>query len=160
MAIRDPIQRIDDCVDSLVSLGLAKPNELAPANKRDLMTLLDTYPSIPSAYRHFLTRAGRGAGHFLQGTTAFFPGLGEFREELTQLVAGSTRAWSLLPSDVVIADHQGYIFYFLRGEGDDPPVFAYREGEPLPTRVGLSFSDWLCATIRDEAAAWGTAARG
>jgi hypothetical protein len=57
---------------------------------------------------------------------------------------------SLLPSNAfVFYGHQGYEFgFFLLGQGDDPPVYQYVEGEETPNLVWGSFSDYLSDVIR------------
>jgi hypothetical protein len=82
---------------------------------------------LPPTYREFLELAGRGAGHFLQGSDVFYPhvlGLGQAAREL---LAENNVPFTLAHDDRVILMHQGYYFDFLRGTGLDPEVWSFSE---------------------------------
>jgi hypothetical protein len=144
--------RVDECLDLLVELGLGRVEELLGATHEDLALVAHRYPSMPAAYRRYLERAGRGAGHFLQGSNLRLPEIVEYRDALAEMVTSSTTDWSLAASDIVFLSHQGYTFLFLGRDDDDPPVLSYCEGDARPKVVSNRFTDWLCAAIREDAA--------
>jgi hypothetical protein len=146
--------RVDECVRLIIDLGLASPNELVGASDADLSSVEMRYGPIRIAYRRFLERAGRQAGRFLRGTNAFLPEILVFRDEPLDLQVPAGAKWSLAPTDILVASHQGYVFTYLESREDDPPVMGYKEGETGPARLGDRFSDWICESIREEAALW------
>lgn len=146
------VERVDRCVELLVERGIADRSSLLPASQVDLAEAVGAFGALPTAYRRFLERVGRGAGHLLVGTRAFLPDILEYRDAVEALVARSTRSWALDESDIVFADHQGYTFLFMHGGGDDPPVFSFREGESGPVQMATSFTSWLCDWVEFEAA--------
>src|SRR5215475_12521984 len=80
---------------------------------------------LAQAYRQFLELAGRGAGHFLQGSDVFYPDVVGLGQAARELLEENKVPFTLTGEDRVILMHQGYQFYFLRGAGPDPEVWYY-----------------------------------
>ncbi len=116
----------------------------------------DQAAPLAQSYRRFLELAGRGAGHFLQGSDVFYPsvlGLGRAARELLE-ENGVQFVWTA--EDRVIQMHQGYQFDFLRGTGADPEVWSYCEGSMVgvPVMSYSCFTDWLQAQATEQTRAW------
>lgn len=111
---------------------------------------------LAAAYRRFLELAGGGAGHFLQISDVFYPGVIDLREAAQGLLEANGVAFRLTDSDRVILMHLGSQFDFLRGTADDPEVWSYTEGGvPSGVRPTYSrFTDWLETRVRLQTRAW------
>ncbi|MFD6080571.1 SMI1/KNR4 family protein [Streptomyces hydrogenans] len=109
---------------------------------------------LGAAYACFLRLVGGGAGHFFQGSDVFYPHVIGLREAADELLRENQEPFHLRSSDRVIFMHQGYQFEFLRGEGPNPEVWTYSEGDAEPSRVHLRFTDWLEANVREQREAW------
>lgn len=83
---------------------------------------------LPATYVEFLQRMGRVAGRLLVGTDAFYPTILGLRPEAGELLAMNGVSDLFGQDDLVFAMHQGYQFYWMATEPDDPPVFMYSEG--------------------------------
>jgi hypothetical protein len=134
----------------------ASPEQIRGLTEDELREVeRDQAPRFGAAYRCFLELAGRGAGHFLQGSDMFYPtvlGLGTGAREL---LAENGVRFALTNTDRVILMHQGYQFDFLRGTGDDPEVWSYHEvSMPEPTLRFPRFTDWLEVQVKTQTAAW------
>jgi len=107
---------------------------------------------LPKAYREFLLWAGHGAGHLMQGSDFYYDDLDGLREAAVELLQ-EDNIFQRLPSNAfVFYMHQGYQFaYFLLGHGDDPPIYAYVEGQDEPEfpEQAPSYSVFLYQLIRD-----------
>ncbi|WP_159026500.1 SMI1/KNR4 family protein [Streptomyces vietnamensis] len=109
---------------------------------------------LAAAYACFLRLVGGGAGHFFQGSDVFHPHVIGLREAADELLRENQEPFHLRSSDRVIFMHQGYQFEFLRGEGPDPEVWSYSEGDTEPSRIYIRFTDWLEANVRQQREAW------
>ncbi len=100
--------------------------------------------TFPAAYKAFLLILGRDGGSDFIGsdcTTRHLPGL---RESAEGLLRECGSPFALPDAAVVFLMHQGcYFCYFVADGMDDPPVFAYREGDASPGQKAESFSQWL-----------------
>ena len=113
---------------------------------------------LGAAYRRWLELAGADAGWFMVGTDFCHPRILGLRESTRELFTGDGSDFRPDAHDRVIAMHQGYQVVLLRGEGDDPQVWQYQEGDTggRPHRTHERFTDWL----REELdAAWPIHAR-
>jgi hypothetical protein len=148
----DAEQRVRRCL-ALVADGItAHPGDLHGLNERAIQEVEDDQPArLAQAYRCFLASAGRGAGRFLQGSDVFHPQVLGLREVAQELL--DEQGLALEEDDRVILVHQGYQFDFLRGEGTDPEVWSYSEGE-VPERRYARFTDWLRANAEEQTSAW------
>jgi hypothetical protein len=111
---------------------------------------------LAAAYRQFLQSAGRGAGHFLQGSDVFYHSILGLGRDARELLADNKVPFTLAHDDRVILMHQGYQFDFLRGTGPDPEVWSYCEGTAAgkPTLAYSHFTEWLAAAVRQQTNAW------
>lgn len=139
----------------LIAGGLASAEDMrgcSDADIRQVDSLVDA--KLPTAYKEFLKAMGRGAGAFLTGTDLFFPKLLELRGWAETLLSRTGSPFTLPPDSFVFLVHQGYQFMFFGlGQGDDPAVLHFEEGEDKPQVVFNHFTDWLAAAIEDEIAA-------
>jgi hypothetical protein len=104
--------------------------------------------ALPAVYVAFLQVMGRKAGRLFVGTDALFPQLIGLKRDATALLDENEAPFRLEPCDVVVYMHQGYIFGYLRGSGEDPQVFEYKEGEGSAIPVGDTLSGYLEDLIR------------
>jgi hypothetical protein len=117
-----------------------------PATAREV-AVLEKQVGIPfpAAYKAFLLILGCDGGPDFIGsdcTTRHVPRLRQGAEELLREFGSS---FTLPENAVVFLMHQGYYFvYFVADAGlEDPPVFAYLEGDAAPLQKAESFSAWL-----------------
>ncbi len=117
----------------------------------------DQKAPLCDAYRCFLEAAGGGAGRFLQGSDVFYPQVLGIWAEAKDLLDDNRSDFALEDTDRVILMHQGYQFDFLRGDGPDPEVWSYCEGDSpgnAPRHSHDHFTDWLKAQADEQTAAW------
>jgi hypothetical protein len=147
-----PQERVRACLAVIVDGTTAAPGDVRGLSDDVIRQIDDDQPApLPEAYRCFLAAAGKGAGRFLQGSEVFHPeviGLRRAARELT----GDDEDF-LTEDDRVILMHQGCQFDFLRGEGPDPEVWSYCEGNS-PERHYERFTDWLKANAEEQTKAW------
>lgn len=140
---------LDRVKQKLEQANFVRPDQLKPASPEQIETLEQP---LPGAYKEFLLWMGSGAGPFLRGEDCFFPLLPHLQEDAALLLAEEEFPQSLPDDAFVFLMHQGYQFAFFRlTEGEDPPVYHYREGmeeETFP-RVADSFSQYLASIIDD-----------
>lgn len=104
---------------------------------------------FPDAYRRFLSRAGRSAGTFMQGSDLALGDL-ENINLVSREIAAADEGLGLPQDALVFLMHQGYEYLFVRtSEGDDPPVYHGLESDE-PVEVAHRFTDWLEGAIADE----------
>jgi hypothetical protein len=145
-------QRVHSCLTLVADGVTATPDDLHGLDERAIQEVDDDQPApLAQAYRCFLTRAGKGAGRFLQGSDVFHPQVIGLRTAAQELLEGYGLA--LEETDRVILMHQGYQFDFLRGGGTDPEVWSYCQGE-VPERRYARFTDWLRANAEEQTKAW------
>jgi hypothetical protein len=142
---------IADIVETIVLSGLASEAELQGCTEAELTHLESTLGlGLPRAYREFLLRAGRGAGRLFRGTDVFYPTLLNLREWADELLEEDSGRFVIPADAVVIGMHQGYQFLYLRvGEGDDPPVYRYVEGQEDSEKIADAFSRYLADAVDD-----------
>ncbi len=100
---------------------------------------------LPAAYRRYLhALAGGSVREPLPGLLLAGGRLLASRETAVHLLKDSRSAYALARRDFVFVLDQRYRFYFFRcGEGADPPVYRFVEGERGPRRMGDSLGEWL-----------------
>ncbi len=104
---------------------------------------------FPSAYREFLRKYGISG--VMKGADYEFHKLHDVKEWSDELICENGVDISWLGSFFVFAIHQGYqIFLFQLGVGDDPIVYSYTEGDKGISSVGMRFSEFVAAYIREE----------
>ncbi|MFP4007852.1 MAG: SMI1/KNR4 family protein [Spirulinaceae cyanobacterium] len=118
--------------------------------------------SLPKAYKEFLLWGGLSAGGFLRDSNFLYDSFSQFLEmrEIAEELLIEDDFIDLLPEDAFVFDmHQGYIFLFFRTvDGDDPPVYGYKQGDspvlhtPTPfKKLSSSFSEFLLNALEEEA---------
>ena len=110
--------------------------------------------TLPSAYRDFLTIAGKGAGKLFQGTDIFYPKVLELQSAANDLLMELDVA-GLLPQDAkVFCMHQGYEINYFLPDLDDPPVFQFFEGQKSVSQPWNSFSEFLRYEVERHLTQW------
>jgi hypothetical protein len=105
---------------------------------------------LPEAYLRFLVVVGMNSGEFLQGSDLRFEQLHSLQSEAQELLNDDDGP-TLPENAFVFCSHQGYQFLFFRvGQGPDPQVHHYLEGDREFKTVAPTFSDWLVQAVRDE----------
>jgi hypothetical protein len=141
--------RMQQLALDLQSAGLVRPTDLTGCNPDDILALEQKFGiTLPETYCDWLRVMGRGAGHYLEGSDAFYPRLLELRSSAEELLIENGRPFFLPQDAFVFLMHQGYQFlYFRTAPPDaDPPVILYLEGEsPLQrwTHVSSYFQQVL-----------------
>lgn len=98
---------------------------------------------LPTAYREFLSVAGRFAGKLFVGTDIFYPGILQLDLAAKELFF-EAGCLELYPHEAkAFCMHQGYeVLFFIPGS-EDPPVLQYVEGNESMTQPWNSFSEFL-----------------
>jgi SMI1 / KNR4 family (SUKH-1) len=131
--------------------GLARPAEIAGCTQEEVSSLEKRFGIVlPEIYRDWLRVMGRGAGHYLEGSDAFYPGLLELRDAAGELLRENGQPFSLAQDAFVFLMHQGYQFLYFRTEplDPDPPVILYLEGES-PEQKWEHVSDYFKQVLDD-----------
>jgi hypothetical protein len=147
---------IDDAIRRIVEWGVAEPGEIVGCSPEEIRTVAETVGGrLPGSYLRFLGVAGKQAGRFFGDSSFFYPEMLSLREMAEDLLRDA--AWTLKPTELPFATHEGYQFLFFdAAEGDDPPVWHYLELDPGPRVVAPSFSAWFAETAREESVHLGT----
>jgi len=147
-------ESIEQAAKRLIDSGLASPRDMKGCTAGEIEQIESAYRiHLPAAYVAFMTRMGKGAGRFLEGSDFFFPAPLNLRADAERLLEECNAKFSFKKTDFVFGGHQGYQFLFLSTEvSDDPPVFIYVEEED-PRQVYDRFSEWLLGCVADDIAA-------
>ena len=136
--------------NQLVTNGVATLAEIrgcTPHEIEELERLVGK--NLPLSYKDFLLTVGHQAGGFLRGTDKLYEHVAEFTDAARELLAENGLPGGLPEDAFVFYMHQGYEFgYFRAGEGDDPPVYQYFEGNGSPKLVWPSFTGYVVDMIR------------
>lgn len=89
----------------------------------------NNYESLPKSYVEFLLAMGNGTNNgFLRGHSCFFNELNSLNNWAKELLSDDNSPLSLHDKDVVFWMSQGCMFTFFNlDEGDNPPVYFYKE---------------------------------
>jgi hypothetical protein len=129
--------------------------EVIPCTQKEvdcLEAMLSSPYHLPAAYKEFLLYGGKKMAQMFKGGFSF-----SYQEVKFWLENPADIAISLgsqLPSDILmLVEHLGGYFEYLRLiEGDDPPVYSWREEDRGGLEVAQkrydSFSEFLMNTIR------------
>lgn len=150
--IKELRDRIAEFADILVRRGVATANSINGCTPHEIEEIeADAGETLPTAYREFLAKMGRGAGRFYIGTHVFYPLILGVTEAAHELVA-EDKANIVLPKDAIaIMMHQGYQFHFIRaGDGDDPPVYYYMEQSGKLVKQADVLTQFLIDIAHDE----------
>ncbi len=153
-----PEERVEEALTSVADGVTASTSDLLGLARPVIEEIeKDQVAPIAAAYRCFLTRAGGGAGRFLQGSDFFFPQVLGLWGHAKDLLEENQSPFELQDTDRVILMHQGYQFDFLRGDADDPEVWSYCEIDNpgnAPKHSHDHFTDWLMNHAEEQTRAW------
>ena len=139
---------LDGVIGEMIEYGLAQQHEIRGLTEDEISEVeADQATPLPGVYREFLKTMGKGAGRLLVGSDAFYPSILGLKDAARELLAESGDPFELEESDVVVLMHQGYTFLFLRGIGEDPPVFQWVEGDPEPKQIASTLPELLSSEL-------------
>jgi hypothetical protein len=100
---------------------------------------------FPAAYKAFLLILGRDGGPDFEGSDCTIRHVPKLRDWAENFLREQGSAFRLPQNAVVFIMHQGYSFRFFAADSgsEDPPVFAFDEGDAAPRLQAESFSTWL-----------------
>ncbi len=130
--------------ETLINKGV----KLHPANDQQIKGFMDdnNVSHLPSSYMDFLKAMGNGSDNFLRGESCFFNELSDLKEGAEELLTDDNSPLKLKNSDFIFWMSQGYMFAFFNlNEGDDPPVFFYKELSEQKEffKIADSFTEFL-----------------
>jgi hypothetical protein len=137
---------MDDPVATFITRYKALGLDGTPASMEEVSALEQEMGlTLPAAYKAFLLILGRDGGPDFVGSDCTIRHLPCLRAGAEDLLRQCGSRYTLPEQALVYLMHQGYYFvYFLAdGVSEDPPVFAYLEGDPAPVEKAESFSAWL-----------------
>jgi hypothetical protein len=111
---------------------------------------------VPKSYQAFLEALGGTSprSRLFRGTEIFYPDALTLRKGANDLCADTKGVAAVADADTIVALHQGYVVYFLRGAGDNPPVFAWRKGDAAPRQVAWTLLDFVRDAAFEAARIW------
>ncbi|GAA2423122.1 hypothetical protein GCM10010191_38800 [Actinomadura vinacea] len=138
--------------DHLVAEGLAAAGDFAGCAEAEIHGVLraQLVLGVPALYRDFLAVMGKRPYPLMQGTDWTYDDLLELKRDSADLLRENDADPALLDDALVIAMHQGYVFYFIPAASAapaDPPVWTYTEGEQ-PVRAFGTFREFLVSLER------------
>ncbi len=119
-------------VKELAALLEKKGQKLNSLNSNELSKIEKlNNKQLPSTYKSFLEKMGKGAGQFMEGSSVFYDEIFELHERAVKLIEENN--FRSLPSDAfVFWMHQGYqMAFFTIGESDNPIIYYYSETEGM-----------------------------
>jgi hypothetical protein len=137
---------MNDNVAAFVRRYAAMGLEGTPATPEEVEALeRQQGKKLPSAYKAFLFILGRDGGADFIGSDCTISHLPELRGKAEDLLRDCGSQHTLPEKAFVYLMHQGYsFFYFVADQvSEDPPVYAYLEGDPAPVKKAESFTGWL-----------------
>lgn len=136
---------ITDITDKLVFDGI----KLIPATDSEVNFITKMSPTgkLPLQYVEFLKLMGNGTSNgFLRGESCFINELPDLKNWSIELLEENDFNYQLEDLDFVFWMSQGYQFAFFKlNEGDNPPIYYYREGTSQETFIKItdSFTEFL-----------------
>jgi len=128
----------------------AKQNgiELIPASNQEINILVSTINEVlPQAYIQYLILMGNGTPNgFLRGHSCFLNELTHLKGWSNELLEENNFNKKLSKNEFVFWMSQGYQFAFFKlNEGDNPPIYYFREGTNQQDFVKITnnFSEFL-----------------
>lgn len=136
---------------------------VVPCSREDVDALQAMLPApykLPAAYVELLLYGGRSLAGVFQGIDFSFEMAKALLEhgnrDIVRMLQASAPGATLPPDVLVISEHQGSNFTYVRlTEGDDPPVYFWEEGEGgLETSVceHPTFSAFVTKAVKDHIA--------
>lgn len=141
---------LSQIVDALSVRGVAGPSSVQGCTESQIAEIASDR-TLPLRYREFLATMGRGAGKFFVGTDIFYPSIIGLTQDARELVSEDSSDMQFPADAIAFAMHQGYeVLFFRTTEGDDPPIYYYREGSGQFQRKYGSFTEYLNSAANDE----------
>jgi hypothetical protein len=137
---------IDSFAEKLYSSGLSDDSAPLIACSQEEFSVIEDKLSVrlPCIYQAFLVKMGRSTADFLRGEEHCYPQLLTLTSDAQELLNESDTNFRLPPTAFVFWMSQGAQFaFFDTAEGDDPPVYHYREDDLEPIKRHDRFSQWL-----------------
>ena len=134
--------------ETFFSLGL---QEHYPCTQEEVLFFERTLEfKLPQAFTEYLLFMGHGAENMMQGSDFFYRPLFDLQEGVDEIFEQNP-GHPILPKDaIVFFMHAGSRFMFIcASQGDDPPVYFYREGIIQFQQIAPSFSQYLETEFRN-----------
>lgn len=151
---------LDNFHSHFVQLQEYFPEKVKPCTEEQVLSLEKLCGLLlPAAYKEFLLWGGIWAGGFLVGIDFDYDDdMYQLRESLEEVLKQEEFPYPLPEDAFVFNAHQGYIFWFFKtSDGEDPPVYGYKEGsEPEPfnpisfRRISSSVSQFFLEELEAE----------
>jgi SMI1/KNR4 family protein SUKH-1 len=137
----------------LIALPESSEQDLEGASEEEIREL-EKYAGgpLPAVYKQFLKQLGRSAGELFRGSDYSVSQRFRLhlREHAEALLLRSNAPFVLPKTAFVFLMSQGYQFsFFYIGQGDDPGVYHYLEGDPLPRQLDATLSGYLLRCIEE-----------
>jgi hypothetical protein len=136
-------------------LSFVPPDKVIPCTAQDIETLQKQLNcTLPLAYKEFLLWMGHGAGQFMTGSLFFYDDLQDIQLLAVEMLEEDEFPQPLPTDTFVVWIHQAYQFTFFRlTEGDNPPIYYYKEMQAEKTfqQTIKRFSDYLTTEIEGHA---------
>jgi hypothetical protein len=129
--------------DFIVEIGLAKHVE---GCSEEVILELETKHNrtFPASYKAFLRKMGEFSGNWSEyGADCTIYDLREAQKTAHYLSKPPKHTWKMPEDMFPISQVANYEIHLLNCEGDDPPVYFYREFDDQLKQVNLSFTTWL-----------------
>jgi hypothetical protein len=151
---------INDFAKQVINAGLCSGWKMQGCYDFEVRELENHFDlKLPTVYKDFLKKMGKGAGKFMQGTDMFYRHLFDNREAFEEVLDLEGNPFSLDKNIFVFSSHQGYIFFFFNTVEDrfDPPVYIYQEGNLKIERASEKFSIFLLTLLEEQKTGWNLA---
>lgn len=137
----------------LIALPESRGQDLEGASEEEIRQL-EMYAGgrLPLVYKQFLRQLGRSAGELFRGSDysvsqRFHLHL---REHAEKLLMRSKAPFALATAAFVFLMSQGcQISFFYLDRGDDPSVYHYLEGDPVPRQLDATLSGYLLRCLEE-----------
>jgi hypothetical protein len=137
----------------LIEAGLATPETVAGCSEEEISQLeAKAGVLLPAAYKDFLRTFGKECGTFLNDCCFLYSTLLLYCRPLAEELAHANEL-RLMPTWFVFLERDVMFLYFDTTQGDDPPVWRFKEGDSKPELMAESFSNCLnsLATVEIDA---------
>lgn len=122
---------MDYSIKQLKETLIEKGIELVPGTIEQVNDFIEknNYKKLPKTYVEFLLAMGNGTNNgFLRGHSCFFNELDDLKEGAEELLSEDNSKLKLPDNSLVFWMSQGCMFAFFNlDEGDNPPVYFYKE---------------------------------
>jgi hypothetical protein len=137
---------IDSFAERLYDSGIATEDDpLVGCSPEEISEIENTLGlRLPAIYQAYLLKMGRRSGDFLRGEEHSYPHILTLIRDGQSLLRECDVDYKFQPTAFVFWMSQGTQFaLFDTAEGDDPPVYHYREDDPEPIKRHDRYSQWL-----------------